>query len=89
MNEDPVPRSAFNQSSAYLILYIYSATLTFIYPFFKTKLAIHHITYWRKSYKMLVQKPEGKKPIARQRHKWEKINMDPTEICCTYECGLD
>jgi len=37
---------------------------------------------------MLVQKPEGKKSIAKHRHKWENINTYPTEICCTYECGL-
>jgi hypothetical protein len=36
----------------------------------------------RKVYKVLVGKPEGKRPLGRPRHRWEDgIRMDLTEIC--------
>jgi hypothetical protein len=31
-------------------------------------------------YKILVKKPEGRKPFRRQRHSWENIRMDLREI---------
>jgi hypothetical protein len=35
----------------------------------------------RKVYKVLVGKPEGKRPLGRPRHRWEdRIRMDLTEI---------
>jgi hypothetical protein len=35
----------------------------------------------RKMYKVLVGKPEGKRPLGRPRHRWEDgIRMDPWEI---------
>jgi hypothetical protein len=35
----------------------------------------------RKVYKVLVGKPEGKRPLGRPRHRWEDgIRMDPREI---------
>jgi hypothetical protein len=38
----------------------------------------------RNSYRILVGKPEGKRPLGRPRHRWEdNIKMDLTEI----ECG--
>jgi hypothetical protein len=36
----------------------------------------------RKVYKVLVGKPEGKRPLGRPRHRWEDgIRMDLREIC--------
>jgi hypothetical protein len=32
------------------------------------------------AYKILVGKPEGKRPFGRLRHKWEVIKMDIVEI---------
>jgi len=32
------------------------------------------------AYKILVRKPEGKRPFGRLRHKWEVIKMDIVEI---------
>jgi hypothetical protein len=35
----------------------------------------------RKMYKVLVGKPEGKRPLGRQRHRWEDaVRMDLREI---------
>jgi hypothetical protein len=35
----------------------------------------------RNAYKILVGKPEGKKPLRRARHRWQSnIRMDPGEI---------
>jgi hypothetical protein len=35
----------------------------------------------RNAYKILVRKPEGKRPLRRHRHRWEcNIRMDLTEI---------
>jgi hypothetical protein len=43
----------------------------------------------RELYKVLVGKPEGKRPLGRPRHRWEDgIRMDLREIGCR-ECGLD
>jgi hypothetical protein len=42
----------------------------------------------RKVYKVLVAKPEGKRPLGRPRRRWEDvIIMDLREIGCG--CGLD
>jgi hypothetical protein len=36
----------------------------------------------KKVYKVLVRKPEGKRPLERPRHRWEDgIRMDLMEIC--------
>jgi hypothetical protein len=32
------------------------------------------------AFKMLVGKPEGKRPLTRSRHKWDNIKMDIKEI---------
>jgi hypothetical protein len=43
----------------------------------------------RKVYKVLVGKPEGKRPLGRPRHRWENgIRMDLREIGLG-GCGLD
>jgi hypothetical protein len=34
----------------------------------------------RSAYKVLVAKPEGKRPISRPTHKWEHSEMDLREI---------
>jgi hypothetical protein len=34
----------------------------------------------RKVYKVLVGKPEGKRPLGRPRHRWDGIRMDLGEI---------
>jgi hypothetical protein len=33
-------------------------------------------------YKVLVGKPEGKRPLGRPRHRWEDIRMDRQEVWC-------
>jgi hypothetical protein len=34
-------------------------------------------------YRVLVEKPEGKKPLGRPRHRWEdNIKMDLQEVAC-------
>jgi hypothetical protein len=38
----------------------------------------------RKTYKILVGKPEGKIPLGRPRHRWKDIRMDLKEIM--HEC---
>jgi hypothetical protein len=41
----------------------------------------------RQVYKLLVGKPEGKKPLGKQRHRWQDgIRMDLREI--GWRCGL-
>jgi hypothetical protein len=35
----------------------------------------------RKEYKVLMEKPEGKRPLGRPRRRWEDIRMDLGEIC--------
>ena len=38
---------------------------------------------WRGVYRVLVGKPEGKRPLRRPRHRWENnINMDIQEVGC-------
>jgi hypothetical protein len=42
----------------------------------------------RNEYKILVGKPDRKRPLRRRRHKWEdNIKMDISEIVSN--CGLD
>ena len=37
----------------------------------------------RYAYRVLVGKPEGKRPSGRPRHRWEdNIKMDLREVCC-------
>jgi hypothetical protein len=44
----------------------------------------------RKVYKVLVGKPEGKRPLGRPRRRWEDgIRMDLREIGWLGGCGLD
>jgi hypothetical protein len=44
----------------------------------------------RKVYKVLVGKPEGKRPLGRPRHRWEDgIRVDLREIGLGGGCGLD
>jgi hypothetical protein len=33
-------------------------------------------------YRVLVGKPEGKRPLGRPRHRWEDIRMDLQEVGC-------
>jgi len=41
-------------------------------------------------YRVLVGKPEGKKPLGRPRHRWEdNIKMDFQEVECVWGYGLD
>jgi hypothetical protein len=38
---------------------------------------------WRDIYRVLVGKPERKRPLGRPRHRWEdNINMDLQEVGC-------
>jgi hypothetical protein len=42
------------------------------------------------AYRGLVGKPEGKRPLARPRHRWEdNIKMDLQEVGCEVGHGLD
>jgi hypothetical protein len=44
----------------------------------------------RKVYKILVGKPEGKRPLGRPRRRWENgIRMDLREICLGVWIGFD
>jgi hypothetical protein len=36
-------------------------------------------------YRVLVGKPEGKRPLGRHRHRWEDIRMDLQEVGCGCE----
>ena len=37
----------------------------------------------RNAYRVLVGKPESKRPLGRPRHRWEdNIKMDLREVCC-------
>jgi hypothetical protein len=50
---------------------------------------VAHMVKDRKVYKVLVGKPEGKRPLGRPRHRWEDgIRMDLREIDLG-GCGLD
>jgi len=35
-------------------------------------------------YRVLVGKPEGKRPLGRPRHRWVDIRMDLQEVGCGY-----
>ena len=35
----------------------------------------------RSSFKILIGKPTGKKPLGRPRHRWENIRMELKNIC--------
>jgi hypothetical protein len=42
---------------------------------------VEHMEEMRNAYKMLVRKPEGKRPLRRARHRWYgNIRMDLKEI---------
>jgi hypothetical protein len=44
----------------------------------------------RKVYRVLVRKPEGKKPLGRPRRRWEDgVRMDLGEICLGVWIGFD
>ena len=44
-------------------------------------LPVHFLLHIPSSYKVLVGKPEGKRPLARPRHRWEdNIKMDLQEV---------
>jgi len=36
------------------------------------------------AYRVLVEKPEGKRPLGRTRHRWVNIRMDLQEVGCGY-----
>jgi len=43
---------------------------------------VAHIGEVRNAYRILVRKPEGKRPLRRFRHRWEdNVRMDLKEIC--------
>jgi hypothetical protein len=44
--------------------------------------ATHGTTVIRDVYKLLVGKPEGKRPLGRPRITWQDINMDLKETGC-------
>ena len=37
---------------------------------------------WRGAYRVLVGKPEGRRPLGRPRHRWQDITMDLREVGC-------
>jgi hypothetical protein len=42
---------------------------------------VEHMGEWRDVYRVLVGKPEGKRPLGRHRHRWEdNIKLDLREI---------
>jgi len=44
----------------------------------------------REVYRVLVGKPEGKRPLGRPRRRWvDNIRMDLQEVGCGYMIGLD
>jgi hypothetical protein len=48
-----------------------------------------HARERREKYKVLVGKPKGKRPLGRQRHRWEDgIRMDLTKTGWGGGCGL-
>jgi hypothetical protein len=48
---------------------------------------VAHIWESRGVYRVLVEKPEGKRPLGRPRHRWEdNIKMDLQEVGCV---GID
>jgi hypothetical protein len=51
---------------------------------------VAHVGEERKVYRILVRKPEGKRPLRRPRHRWEDgIRMDLREIGFWGGCGVD
>jgi hypothetical protein len=51
---------------------------------------VSHMGEKRKVYKVLVGKPEAKRPLGRPRHRWENgIRMDFKEIGLGGGCGVD
>jgi hypothetical protein len=46
-----------------------------------------HMGERRGEYRVLVGKPEGKRPLGRPRHRWENIKMDLQEV--GWGLGLD
>jgi hypothetical protein len=46
---------------------------------------VAHIVEERGAYRVLVGKPEGKRPLGRCRHRWaDNIRMDLQEVGCGY-----
>ena len=44
-----------------------------------------HMGEERRVYRVLVEKPEGKRPLGRPRHRWvHNIRMDLQEVGCGY-----
>jgi len=43
----------------------------------------------RGAYRVLVGKPEGKRPLGRPRHRWENIKMDLQEVGCEVRDWID
>ena len=42
------------------------------------------------AYRVLVGKPEGKRPLGRGRHRWkDSIEMDLQEVCCVSMNWID
>jgi len=37
---------------------------------------------WRGAYRVLVGKPEGKRPLGRLKRRWDNIKMDLQEVRC-------
>ena len=47
---------------------------------------VAHMEHFRNAYRVLMGKPEGKKPLGRPRHRWEdNIKMDLSEVVCDPE----
>jgi hypothetical protein len=65
------------QQSGYILLN-FLRTSNYLYKQIIYKI---NIEYDRNAYRILVGKPEGKRPLGRPRHKWEdNIRMDLREI---------
>jgi len=46
---------------------------------------VAHMGEERRVYRVLVEKPEGKRPLGRPRHRWvHNIRMDLQEVGCRY-----
>jgi len=43
---------------------------------------VAHMGDGRGVYRMLVGKPEGKRPLGKPRHRWDDIKMDLQEVGC-------
>ena len=51
---------------------------------------VAHIEQFRKVYRILLGKPEGKRPLRRPRHIWENnIKMDFREVACDAGVCID